>query len=126
MRNFQTKKSGWRRVLESTPSLFLLFVLVLIFSWSVAGFLGKMQDTEEKKNNAEEKVIELREKKEKLSGDIVRLETDKGIEENIRGKFGLIKEGEGVIVIVEEDSSLESEMEAETGGFWSFFKNWFK
>src|SRR3989338_575841 len=98
MRNFQQKR-GWRNILESWPILIFLGILVLFFAWGVIGFMGKMATTRENRKIAENKVAELREEKEKLSSDINKLNTDSGIEENIREKFGLAKEGEELIVI---------------------------
>lgn len=126
MTNFQPRKSKWRKVLESKLSLALLTILVFVFAWSVVGFSEKMRDTEEKRKIAEERLLELQAKKENLSKDIKKLETSEGMEENIREKFGLVKEGEGVIVIVEEsDSEKDMEIEKESA-FWNFLRNWFK
>jgi cell division protein FtsB len=73
----------------------------------------------------ENKVIELQKQKEKLSLDIEKLKTDEGVEESIRTKFGLAKEGEGEIVIV-EDKNPSPPVEKSDGGFFSFLKNLFK
>ena len=81
--------------------------------------------TRENRKIAENKVQELELEKEKLSSDIAKLKTEKGIEENIREKFGLAKEGEGMIVIV-EDKNPQTEQNDFSEGFFSFFKSWFK
>jgi len=124
MRNFQQKR-GWRNILESWPILIFLGILVLFFAWGVIGFMGKMATTRENRKIAENKVAELREEKEKLSSDINKLNTDSGIEENIREKFGLAKEGEELIVIVEDKNVLENQ-KASSSGFFAFFKNLFR
>ena len=111
--------------MQSRPILVLLGVLVLIFAWSVFGFMGKMQTTRENRKIAEEKLIKLQKQKEKLSSDIAKLNTDEGVEESIRARFGLVKEGEGMIVIVDDENPLEVEKQEE-GGFFSFFTNLFK
>lgn len=111
--------------MQSWPVLAFLSISVLIFAWSVINFMGKMQVTKESKKIAENKVAELEKGKEKLSSDIDKLKTDSGIEENIREKFGLAKEGEGLIVVVEDKNKMEEENE-ESGWFFSFLKNLFK
>ncbi|HEU0085898.1 MAG TPA: septum formation initiator family protein [Candidatus Paceibacterota bacterium] len=126
MRNFQPKKNRLRRIVESPPFLVLLFAIVVLFSWSVFGFFEKMRETEAKRETAEEKVAELSEKKEKLTRDIEYLETDRGVEDNIREKFGFVKEGEKVIVIVEDENFSTQSIEEEKGSFWKFIRNIFK
>ena len=124
MKSFQYKR-GWKDILQSRPVLVFLGILVFIFAWSVFGFMGKMQITRENRKIAENKLIELKKEKEKLSSDIAKLKTDEGVEESIRAKFGLAKEGEGVIVIVEDPNPPEIPKQ-ESKGFWSFFTNLFK
>ncbi len=124
MRSFQQKR-GWRNVLESWPVLIFLAILVLFFAWGIIGFMGKMAVTRENRKIAENKVAELQNEKIRLSADISKLNTESGIEENIREKFGLAKEGEGLIIVVEDKNKTEIEDE-NSGGFFSFFKNLFK
>ena len=109
--------------MHSRPVLVLLFILVLVFAWSVFGFMGKMGTAKENKKIAENKVAQLEKEREKLSSDIAKLETEEGIEESIREKFGLVKEGENMIVITEDKSDSVAE-KASSGNFFSFLKNW--
>lgn len=125
MKNFQEKKSFWH-VLASWPFLFILFLLLLTFSWNIFGFVNKMTDTSKNKKIAENKVEELKQNKNSLEQDIAQIETDRGIEEKIREDFGLAKEGEGMIVIVDEQKKENEETEETKKGFFSFIKNWFK
>ena len=125
MRSFQTKRK-WKDALSSRPVLAFLGVIVLVFTWSVYGFWGKMRETTKNAKIAENKVAGLEKQKAELSADIAKLKTDAGVEDSIRDKFGLAREGEGVIVIVDDRSKLEDTQQANTSGFWSFFINWFK
>ena len=111
--------------MESWPVLLFLGILVLIFAWGVIDLTVKMRTTRENRKIIGNKVAELEGEKAKLSSDIARLETESGIEENIRDKFGLAKEGEGLIVVVEDKEKVEVEDES-SGGFFNFFRNLFK
>ncbi len=111
--------------MESWPVLLFLGILVLIFAWGVIDLTGKMKTTRENRKIIENKVGELEIEKEKLSSDIAKLNTESGIEESIRDKFGLAKEGEGLIVVVEDKEKVEVENE-ESGWFLSFLKKLFK
>ena len=124
MRSFQQKR-GFRNILHSKPVLIFFGILLLVFAWGVIGFMSKMSLTRENRKITESKVAQLEQQKEKLSSDIAKLKTEKGMEESIREKFGLVKEGEGVIVIVEDKNEPKVE-DKPKGGFFSFFRNLFK
>jgi cell division protein FtsB len=124
MRSFQQKR-GFKNVLNSRPVLVFLGVLVVFFAFGVIGFMGKLQLTEANRKNAENKVAELEKEKSTLTSDIAKLETKSGIEESIREKFGLAREGEKMIIIV-DDKTLPKVPESPLQGFFSIFKNWFK
>ena len=87
--------------------------------------MNKMSVTRENRKIAENKVAQLEKEKEKLASDINKLKSQNGIEENIRDKFGLAKEGEGLIVILDDKNTAETSKE-NSGGFFSFLKNWFE
>ena len=61
-----------------------------------------MIETRKNRQRVENKVAELEKEKEKLNSDIAQLKTEEGTEASIREKFGLAKEGEEMIVIVED------------------------
>ena len=124
MRNFQQKR-GLRNIIHSWPVLAFLGILAVFFAWGVIGFMGKMEVTRENRKIAENKVAELEQEKEKLSSDIAKLNTESGVEESIRLKFGLAKEGENMIVVV-EDKNPPIVKKIPSSGFFSFLKNWFK
>ncbi|MFZ3015908.1 MAG: septum formation initiator family protein [Minisyncoccia bacterium] len=111
--------------MQSKIALFLLGVLIIVFSWSIIQLIGKMQDTNKNKKIAENKISELQKQKEKLIYDITNLNTDKGKEENIRERFGFAKEGEEMIVVVDDKNLLDLGKETKTKGFFSFIKNLF-
>jgi len=125
MKNFKPRRNIWRRLYESNVSLVILFALLVFFSVNIVKLGGKLLDTEEKKRIAEEKVTELKKRKEETTNQIESLKTEKGIEENIREKFGSIKEGEKLIIIVEDKNKIVEEVKEEST-FLQFLKNWFK
>ncbi|MEI8174466.1 MAG: septum formation initiator family protein [bacterium] len=124
MKSFQQKK-GLRNILYSRPVLVLLIILIFLFSYFLFGFMGKMELTMENRKIAENKVVQLKEQKERLVSDISKLNSNNGVEESIRDKFGLAKEGEGIVVIIDNKTEPKVVKE-ESGGFFSFLKNLFK
>jgi cell division protein FtsB len=124
MRNFQQKRN--KQFWQSWPILIILIILVLIFAWNVFAFWQKMQNTSKNRKIAEEKISQLEQQKERLSNDIAKLNTEKGVEEAIRDKFGLVKEGEGMIVIVEDQNKEVPPIPSKFSRFMSFLGNLFK
>jgi cell division protein FtsB len=125
MKNFQEKeKNIYKRVFRSTPFLLLLAFILIFFAYGVFSLIPKMKDTFRNKDLAEKKLNELIDRKEKLEIDIENLNTDKGKEKIFRENFGLVKEGEGVIIIV-DDKEVENE-EVKKHPFWSKILDWFR
>ena len=112
--------------MQSKPVLVLLGIVTLIFAWNVLGFWNKMEETRNNQKMVEEKVAELEQQKEKLSSDINNLNTDEGKEKVFRENYGLAKDGEYMIQIVEDNTPPASPAPAPSSGFWSFLKNLFK
>lgn len=124
MRNFQQKR-GFREIVESWPVIIFLSVLLIFFAWGVVGFMGKMSATSENREVAQNTLLEMELKRERLATEIAKLETEGGVEENIREKFGLGKEGEGLIVVVDDKNKVEV-VEEEKGWFGSLWDKLFK
>lgn len=111
MNDFQ-QKGNIKKLLESWPVLILLFVLLIFFIFGVFRLFVKMRETAKNRRVTENKLSELSTTRDILSADINSLNTNKGLEENIREKFGLAKEGEGLIVVVEDKNMLDTEVES--------------
>lgn len=125
MKNYQGKKQN-KNFFKSKFVLIFLLIILIIFISNVIKLAIKAIDTKEKKELAYNRIIELKKQKEKLEYDLQKLNTEKGIEENIREKFGLGKEGEGMIVLVEEENLSELNINKNKNNFFYFLKNLFK
>ncbi|MFA5751045.1 MAG: septum formation initiator family protein [Candidatus Paceibacterota bacterium] len=126
MRTFPTKRNIWQKLTESKFFLLFLVLLFIFFFWRMIEFGIKLKNTEENRRVAEIKVDELKQKKENYLQKLSDLNTEKGIEEDIREKFSVAKEGEKVIVIVDEEKEVEGNTNDESFNIFSFFKKWFK
>ncbi len=124
MRKYQKKKSFWS-FLESWPMLFALFALVIVIASGVFGLIGGMRDTIKNKNIARAKVEELALRQDRLSYDIENLDTDAGKEKIFRENYGLARDGEGVIVIVEDKDAAKDRIKEKKGVF-GIFQGWFR
>lgn len=114
-----------RNIVYSKPILFILGVAVIFFSYSVWGAFQKERETITKKNQREDVLNELQERKDILIEEIDSLKTDRGIEAEIREKFEVANEGENIIIIVDPPESDVADFIFEEKSIWEKFLNIF-
>lgn len=125
MNNFQVKNKKIKFI-HSVPFLLFLFVILIIFVVGVFSLFFKMQETNRNKQNAQNKLHELEERKGKLLLDIEGLTTTKGQEKLYRENYGFAREGEGVVVIVDNQDDKIQENINKNKGFLDNFLNIFR
>lgn len=98
--------------------------LLLVLAIGVRGVWGvykKAQESHELRVEAEAKLNDLKQREAELRADISLLSTDRGVEEQLRERYDLAKDNEGVVVIVEPPAP---PTEPRPTGFQKF-KGWF-
>lgn len=90
------------------------------------GVYGKYEKSKALVQKTERDLEDLKQRQKTISALSDSLNTDQGKEREIRDRFGLIKEGERVIVIVDETSATETSSEDESINLWQRFLNLFK
>ncbi len=88
-----------RRALYAKPTIIALSIALFLVARGAWNMYQKSQTTLVKREAAEEELSALKARERELSQDIVNLSTDRGIEEEIRERFMVAKEGESVMVI---------------------------
>lgn len=106
MREFEQKKK-LRKVLYSRTTIFILFLIVLFLAQATWKVYKKEKITRDNLNQVadEYKKLETRERAIKSSVDF--LQTDKGVESEIRSKFRAVKPGEQVAIIINDEVKKE-------------------
>ena len=120
------EKRRMRNLVYSKISLFFLLVIIFLLAYTIWGVYQKERETQIKKTQRSQVLIEIEERERVLEEEIERLNTKRGVEEEIRSKFDVARAGEQVLVIVdakEEDVLLESEEEASA---WQRFLIFFR
>ena len=120
------EKRRMRNLVYSKISLFFLLVIIFLLAYTIWGVYQKERETQIKKTQRAQVLIEIEERERVLEEEIERLSTERGVEEEIRSKFDVARAGEQVLVIVdakEEDVLLESEEEASA---WQRFLIFFR
>lgn len=125
MKEFQ-KQPKKRSILHSPLALLVFAFFLIVFLFNTAGLIRKNHETAQNKARAVAENEKLLKQKEEISKDIDNLSDPKYTEEIIREKFGAVKEGEGVVIVVDDTTNAETAVAASAqGGFWNFFKNLF-
>lgn len=104
--------------------LVLLIVLIAIAGKATWNVYHKERDSQERLSRVQEEHEELLEEEAFLTEDIDRLTTDAGIEEEIRELYGFGKEGEQVVILVENKTEADDTQQKDTN-LWSRVKSWF-
>ncbi len=131
MARFQKNKKILKVFYSRIGLIILAFFVVYMFS-TVIGLYKKDREVVKNKKEVRTALGILEDKKSHLEEEIGALKTDRGKEEAIREKFRVVKEGENLIVIPEEEFIAPVHLEAsaanasESTGFWGFMKEWFK
>ncbi len=125
MIKLRKNKRFLRQIIYSKITVILLgFILLFMLNgtWEV---FKKANSARISKNSADVDLIELEARKEYLESSIDNLNTDLGIEQEVRSKFGVAKEGEEVVVIIngidDEDSS-----SVQKKSLWTRIKDFFR
>lgn len=128
MLNFKEKRTI-KRFLYSKITIALLALILVFLLNSAWGVYKKARIAYENKERVSEDLIELQEREMSLLASIEKLKTERGIESEIREKFGVVRNGEEVVVIV--DSKTEKGEDDEQSvmsprGLWQKFIEIFK
>lgn len=114
MREFQEKKK-FDRLLYSKIVIGLLSIILLVLISAVVGSYTKYSETKENRWVAIQEMARLEEREAAIRKEIERLANSRGVEEEIRKKFGFVKTGERVIVITESPYLEGGESGGESG-----------
>jgi cell division protein FtsB len=121
-KNFN-KKIALKKRIFSLPMLLILLVVLIIICCSVFGLIKSNNKTRENRDLAFNQLASLQKREQELKSGIEKLKTADGMEENIRDKFRATKEGEELIVIVEDKK--DPSVVVEKSGFLAFLKRVF-
>jgi cell division protein FtsB len=113
-----------RKNILSYVVVLVMVVLTVLLGRSTWGIYQKHKISSEKRGEALEQLEELQERKEGLERELERLNTERGLEEEIRTKFQVSKPGEETIVLVEPESAGDNINEGPS--LWERIKNIFR
>jgi cell division protein FtsB len=100
MATFQQRRDPTRLMWRRVIAIILLLVIALAVR-GVWGAYNKSQDSYVLKVEAQAKLNDLEKREYELRADIANLRSEKGVEAELRERYDLAKDGEGVVVIVD-------------------------
>lgn len=112
-------KKEKKKIIYSAPSVILIVVIAFALLHGTISAYGKMKESREKRNLAESEQKELEQRFNHINEKVNYLQTEKGLEEAIRTKYNVAKEGEEVFVVIDNKTDKE-EQEVERS-IWTIF-----
>jgi cell division protein FtsB len=125
MRQFHKKKQI-RKYLYSKFSIFLMFILIFFLSRGTIGIYQKHQESLSRKNLSAARLARLEQREAEIKDEIYRLESRLGIEEELRSRYSFAKEGEKLIIILNNNESEEFFETVEDKNIWEKTMSWFQ
>ncbi len=118
MRDFQGRRRA-RRFIFSKIIIAILALLVLFLSKAVWGVYAKNRLASSGRTQAEQEFAELQAQKKELAAKVRWLASERGQEEEIRKNYAVLKPGEKVITIVDDDATTTpARQTAGQAGWW--------
>jgi cell division protein FtsB len=127
MLEFQEKRKI-KRLIYSKLTLVVLIIIIALLLNAVWGVYQKQSLAKDNLNKTAAVFEGLQAREKMLSSEIESLKTEVGVEAEIREKYGLVKPGEEVIVVVdkETDSGSSTPASTDSSGFWQDVLNLFR
>lgn len=99
------EKRKIKAILFSKITLLLLLVPIAFLGMSVFGLYEKEREVSKRRVENEQELERLHERARALKANVHALTSERGIEGEIRDRYDVAKEGETVVVIIEEEES---------------------
>ena len=117
------EKQRMRRWLYSKTTFVILAIAIVVAGIQVWDMYQKARLTKTQLAQTEEAYKKLQEREAFLSEETRGLSTEAGVEAKLRARFGVAKEGEEIVVILEDTQNDES---VETFSWWQRVWRWMR
>jgi cell division protein FtsB len=119
------QKRKFRSFLYNRYILGFLGLLVILAVHSTWNVYQKQRESVALLRVAQEESSVLKAREQELQTKIASMQTEQGMEEEIRSKFNVAKPGENVVVVLDQSDATTSTPRATTS-FWQRILNFFK
>jgi cell division protein FtsB len=100
------KKDKIKQIIKNKLKVYrnyLIILVIIVLSMSIFRNISRMRKSDERIKQAQERVEELKERKTELEIQLEEVQSDFYTEKQLRDNLGLIKEGETIVILPEED-----------------------
>ena len=126
MREFQDRRRrSWRRLIASRLVQIFLILILILMGESVAQLYQRERVVAKEEEAVKHELALLEAKRAELSVEVTSLETDRGVEEALRERFGVVKEGEKVINLVGVTAT-STETTTTNSSWWQKVVDWLR
>jgi len=113
------RKYRIRRFFGSGVAFFVTLTLFIVLAQAAVGMYSKSREAQEKRDDALAELRRLEARETDLQTEISRLSSDRGIEEELRDRYFVAREGERVAVIrTDLIAQQQNTSRPEEKGFW--------
>jgi len=120
-----TKERTINKIIRNPLTYVVLIGLFVLFTYSAISTYKNSKIAKQKTRQVESELEKLENQEKGLTQSINDMNTPFGVEKSLREKFGIIKEGEKAIIIIEEEPEQSEQVEEENKGLWGFLRNIF-
>ena len=126
MREFQDRRRrSWRRLIASRLVQIFLILILILMGESVVQLYQRERVVAKEEEAVKHELALLEAKRAELSVEVTSLETDRGVEEALRERFGVVKEGEKVINLVGVTAT-STETTTTNSSWWQKVVDWLR
>ncbi len=130
------EKRKIRSVLYSKTVIFVIFALAILMSFSVYNRYSVAGDMRKKLEDKRAELDAMKLRAQTLDSKVQYLENERGIEEELRNRFDVAKEGEQVVILLDrKDAQKEEDIHSDNAddnsndikskkSIFDFFKFW--
>ncbi len=114
-----------RKLFHSRYVLVILIILAMLLARAVWGIYVKYERSRAITDKAQTDLVTLEDRQKMLALSIESLNTDEGKERELRDRFGVVKEGETLVVLV-GDGTDEKPLKRDEKSWWQKFLDYIK
>ncbi|PIT91285.1 hypothetical protein COU17_01525 [Candidatus Kaiserbacteria bacterium CG10_big_fil_rev_8_21_14_0_10_49_17] len=120
------KRRRIKKALLSWPTFIVLLLLAVLLSKATFNVYTEARITREKLAERQEYLENLAKREESLSKELERLQSERGLEAELRRQFEVAREGEEVIVVLDSNEAAAAVPLNEKKNLWQQFIALFK
>lgn len=112
------EKRKYKRFVYSWPVVLVLLILLFFIGRASWNIYQKHQETQEKLAAVQTEHQRLKQRYKEIQEEVADLKTKEGVEQAMRERFGVVKENEEVVYIVDRDEDTPEQQTQKEESWW--------